>query len=1122
MCDRRHALMGLGIVCVLAMVNCEEDKRMPAATDRLEIVLPDYGKDLREFNAPIKEPVHWTQFVVNAGWGGGGGGTERKDGWIAQHFPLIDYVDRSADYTSHQWLEHHGIWHEEYGSNEYQETIHFHEEGAKKLFWDNGIARDMNGERVLSEQYNTSVQWWKEKIGWDAFIVCNNAPRWWSVINYDLLTSPLFADSMSQDNIGGPTCRIGAGSHGRYCDYCNRKFFHYLETTNRLPEFRKKYKHIRDYVQANLMDQFRQLPPYNLKERWSAAEAERLARLCDDPVMAEYTKFLYLSHIHNLMRYYRDQKVVAGRLGKQYSVHGNQGGGFMGTDAYQIALSDFVDTVWFESAGQSAYDMFKCGWNNCWGAFRFEIGWAMLRGRKPLMCMTAFHKNAPDLVEHELAEPCAGGGVLFVNQFTFAKEPELLKLLQDYFQLRHDHRALFANHGKRRLCQAALVHSIPTFMYRNYQAAVAAPPMNALSGMARAMEEGHIPFDVAILNHPEIHDDYASLDDLKRYRLIILPEVECLSDAQVEKIGQALDAGVTVGIVGRVGIRDENDKPRATDVTAAWKGRGKVVDLTPDPNFTASRTKENEQTRATTASAISLLRKALGDPPLIEGDLPHLLWVKPWVYDCGVASLHFVNYDINFETGKAAPTKPVKLTVRLPKDIRPEEMQFLIPGQGAKPMTFERKDDAVKFDLPSIRVYGIVLVGKKGLDVVESAIALGDTLMERAKYAGAQGGAAAPRPKETGDLAAAQAYTKAAERLLTDVAIAQEAKVVAEVQAMADIQGATLALDFGPKNPTEGWKVVRADTAYSHEAGYGWLPGEDASEPTPEELHYAGAQKYGKGEPREITEGYAIFWPYKTPIPDPINRGLFCGAPKHFRVKLDNGKYDVRVVTLNPSWTLRNYLVSGMVTANGAPVLLDAPHYKGSVHSRTFTIEISDGKLDLTFGGPTGWGVSALVIRPTKEMKPDPLMAGSVREWNISPRYANPDWYPILQVRAAPDRDPAKPNTDGWATKHAASKGIGLVHLGSNTETSIGDVVYAAATIESDKAKTMRLSIGASSAAQAWLNGEQIAYLPNQKGVMQDEFVADVKLKPGRNVLLVKLCRYWERHWLFYASAMDK
>ena len=79
--------------------------------------------------------------------GGGGGGPERNGGWLDRHWELVDYLDRSADYTTHDWLKHRGIWYEVYGSNEYQETIHFHEQGAKRLFWNDGIARDMDDKR---------------------------------------------------------------------------------------------------------------------------------------------------------------------------------------------------------------------------------------------------------------------------------------------------------------------------------------------------------------------------------------------------------------------------------------------------------------------------------------------------------------------------------------------------------------------------------------------------------------------------------------------------------------------------------------------------------------------------------------------------------------------------------------------------------------------------------------------------------------------------------------------------------------------------------------------------------------------------------------------------------------
>ncbi|MFC1806700.1 hypothetical protein ACFL09_06985, partial [Planctomycetota bacterium] len=501
---------GLLVLCWLPLMSgAALGMALPRAKTQAAVVLPDFGADLRAF---ARTRVSWWPHVINAAWGGGRGGPERKGGWLDKHWLLVDYIDRSADYSTHDWLRNRGIWSEVYGSNEYQETIHFHEEGARKLFWDNGIARDMLGERVLSRHYNTSVPWWKEKVGWDAFIVCNNAPRWSAVIHYDWMTSPLLGNAISQDNIGGPTSRIGAGGHGRYCDHCNARFRHYLTTTNRLPDFRRDYRHIRDYVQKNMMDVVKKLPPH-VKHRWNAEEGRLWARMCEPPVMSEYHKSLYLSHLHNFVRYYRDAKLIASRQGRDYDVHGNQGGSFISPNPYQVALSDFVDTVWFESKGISTYDVFKHGWNNAWGALRYTMGWAMTQGERPFLSMTGFHKHTRDVVEHEMAEACAGGGVLFVNQQHFEKEPELQRLMTDTFRFRHAHRALFAGQGRSRHAQVALAYSIPTMMYYNYQYVGDAPPINSLSGMARALFEGHVPFDVVLFRHPEIRRDYRHIRD---------------------------------------------------------------------------------------------------------------------------------------------------------------------------------------------------------------------------------------------------------------------------------------------------------------------------------------------------------------------------------------------------------------------------------------------------------------------------------------------------------------------------------------------------------------------------------------------------------------------------------
>ena len=55
-----------------------------------------------------------------------------------------------------------------------------------------------------------------------------------------------------------------------------------------------------------------------------------------------------------------------------------------------------------------------------------------------------------------------------------------------------------------------------------------------------------------------------------------------------------------------------------------------------------------------------------------------------------------------------------------------------------------------------------------------------------------------------------------------------------------------------------------------------------------------------------------------------------------------------------------------------------------------------------------------------------------------------------------------------------------------------------------------------------WLNGRPIGYVPNEKGLRRDELVVPLSLERGRNVLAVKLERFWERRWMSYASLTDR
>ena len=225
----------------------------------------------------------------------------------------------------------------------------------------------------------------------------------------------------------------------------------------------------------------------------------------------------------------------------------------------------------------------------------------------------------------------------------------------------------------------------------------------------------------------------------------------------------------------------------------------------------------------------------------------------------------------------------------------------------------------------------------------------------------------------------------------------------------------------------------------------------------------------------------------------------------------------MRVIVTNPSWIFRNFLLSGMVAAGGGVRLLDTPLDRGDLVAREFSVSAPDGKIELTLGGPTGWAVAAMMIRPGATAE-DPQVAGGLRSWRVSPRYANPDWHPIRRVVAAPERRLDRLPMAEWRQTQAPAAGLPVIDLGSNRQAEIGDIVYAASTVRCDKPGKAVLHFSATSAAQLWLNGRPLAYVPNEKGLRLDELAIPIELRPGDNQLVLKLERFWERRWMFYAS----
>jgi hypothetical protein len=1065
---------------------------------------PDVAAELRAFSLA---PPAWSADVVNAVLGyGTNAQVARQEGWLAtpENWLQVDYMDRASSYTTHGWLARRGIPEEHDGYAEYQESFQLGAEAAIELLGERGLARGPMGELVIDPL---------EGLAHRAYITDPLEPRWAALLAYDTATSPLLGDALSQDNIGGVAAGVGPSAIGRFGDASARGFAAWRERRGEsaLPP-------IREYLRGRHGAQLAALRPYAPPEAFDFRRASAAAQsLCDDPVLADYQIFRYAANLDVWARLYTNLRHIAARDGRAFGVHGNLGGSQLGPDAYPFALAEFVDTIWFENSGTAQYDQFRNGWWNALGALRLELAVALADGPRAVMFLAHPEKQTPDLLAHELAEISAGGGIPLVNPDLLASEaPGALPAYGELVRLRDQHRAVFTARGRSRLADVALLYSVATVLFDPCVPGASTPDtpvMNDFSSAARVLEEEHVPYAVVVLPHSELQPASSREPDLARYRVLIAPSLERLSDADLERLTRYLRGGGTLAVLGKLGTRDERNRPRAGDTLAKLRAAGRVRVLVGGASFPAFRISDTAQARALGARLLVELAPLLPEPR-VSGNLSANTWVTTWRHAGGFVTAHFVSYALDYASGAAQPTAPARVRLRLPDDVRAKSARWLVPGEPERELPLRVKGGDAEVTLPALHVYGVLVVGPDGAEARASAYARGDQRLARARRAGSGASDLDARIARVTALrsADARAYDEAAGALLRALSAERERAYVAWVQSLADFGDPVAAFAFGQSADVPPWRAVGPDTSYSRTLGFGWLPADDDSRATPEESYMTVSREVAPDSLRSMSL-YWAYWPFaEGALPRPIARALVSGRPRVFRVDLPGGDYRVSVVEANAAWDQHNLLVSGMVVANGRPVLLDVPLDVGALVQRAFTAHVDDGALELRFGGATGFGVASLLVEKASQLVPDPLEGGAVRAWRVSPRHPNPDWAPL--------GDLVVPKSDAATEIRAAESGIPVVDLDTLAHASIGDVVVARAEVERAAAGTAELRLGSSSAARMYLNGALVLDLPNVKGVERDEGVARVSLRAGSNQLEVVLERFWERRWLFFASVL--
>jgi hypothetical protein len=251
----------------------------------------------------------------------------------------------------------------------------------------------------------------------------------------------------------------------------------------------------------------------------------------------------------------------------------------------------------------------------------------------------------------------------------------------------------------------------------------------------QALIEAGVPFDM-------VFDE--GLRDLTKYKVLILPNCECLSDAQITALRTYVESGGALVVIGQTGLYDEwrrlritpglagmvdnqegalayqervdSVAPSAGIATKRTVGRGRVAYL-PAVVFDGSLPprqpyfpigKEYWKRPQNWSELVDLVRWAADDQVPIRLNAPRGVVIN---YTGQLlkqrAFIHVVNYD----RSNAAKSNEIKIGVRLPDNRQPRKVTAYTPGsKTAQSIDFENSGPLTRLTLSNVQTYGVVAI----------------------------------------------------------------------------------------------------------------------------------------------------------------------------------------------------------------------------------------------------------------------------------------------------------------------------------------------------------------------------------------------------------------------------
>lgn len=234
-------------------------------------------------------------------------------------------------------------------------------------------------------------------------------------------------------------------------------------------------------------------------------------------------------------------------------------------------------------------------------------------------------------------------------------------------------------------------------------------------GFDQALIDLHIPFDI-------IQDELVTEDSLSRYKALILPNVACMSQNQIEQIERFVSKGGGLIATGETSLYDENYEKRENFGLAEVFGIGnrEKVSVPKKSEYGEGRVLFFPQSIGKDywlkqkPEDLELIKEAL--EWAIKGDISLVTTAPKTIFinllkQRGRILVHLVNYNRDEKADRMVPVKNIRIQVRVPARVK--NVFVISPDfEGKQNLEYDvinkKKDEYVKFAIPYLETYDLV------------------------------------------------------------------------------------------------------------------------------------------------------------------------------------------------------------------------------------------------------------------------------------------------------------------------------------------------------------------------------------------------------------------------------